>query len=136
MGTWSVDAFGNDDAADWAAELEEAEDLTPVRAALDEVLAVGKAYLDAVVATHALAAIEAIARLQGHWGVRNSYTAHVDQWVKHTRLPVPAELAAKAHQVVQRILGEKSELKDLWQEGDEFDAWQTSVRELASRVKR
>ena len=34
MGTWGVDAFENDNAADWAFQLEEAEDLTLVRETL------------------------------------------------------------------------------------------------------
>ena len=35
MGAWSHEPFGNDDAGDWACELEEAEYLSYVEAELD-----------------------------------------------------------------------------------------------------
>ncbi len=34
MGAWPHEPFGNDDAGDWACELEETEDLSYVEAAL------------------------------------------------------------------------------------------------------
>ena len=40
MGTWSAEPFGNDSAADWAFELDDAEDWTLVRVALDDLLAI------------------------------------------------------------------------------------------------
>jgi hypothetical protein len=38
MGAWSHEPFGNDDAGDWALELEEATDLSYIEASLDAVL--------------------------------------------------------------------------------------------------
>ena len=35
MGTWDVDSFGNDDAADWAQSLEGCVDLSLVTLAID-----------------------------------------------------------------------------------------------------
>ena len=50
MGAWSHEAFGNDDAGDWIAQLEERKDLGLVESTLDAVLAVGDDYLEAPIA--------------------------------------------------------------------------------------
>ena len=135
MGCWAIDAFGNDDAADWAYGLEECDDLSLVENTLDTVLAVGsEEYLESPFATEALAAIEVVARLQGNWGERNAYTETVDEWVEKTQLKPSLSLAHKAHHVIERILSDQSELKELWEESGEFDAWRSSVDDLKARV--
>jgi hypothetical protein len=107
MGTWSVEPFGNDDAADWVYELEEAEDLSPIEEAIDAVLAVGTEYLEAPVASVALAAIEVLARLGGSPGEKSSYTETADNWVASIQLEPPVELLDKAQAAIARILAEK-----------------------------
>jgi Domain of unknown function (DUF4259) len=134
MGAWSADSFGNDDACDWAYGLDECGDLSLIEAALNNILQAGANYLQAPAASEALAAIEVIARLQGNWGERNAYTESVDAWVEKTKLVPGKALAEKAHNVIARILGADSELNELWEDSDEFDAWQASVKDLASRV--
>ena len=135
MGCWAIDAFGNDDAIDWSYGLEECSDLSLVERALDKVLAVGNNYLEATDASEALAAIEVVARLQGNWGERNSYTETVDNWVKTTGIKTNRTVSEKSHRVIDRILAEQSELKELWQETDEFEAWRDSVQALRARVQ-
>jgi len=135
MGTWTTDAFGNDDACDWAYGLEETDDLSLVEETLDAVLSIGSDYLEAPAAAEALAAIEVIARLQGNWGEQNSYSEAVDNWVKKSKFSPSPALVNKAHGAIQRILAEKSELKDLWEETDDYEAWVASVRELRGRIR-
>lgn len=134
MGTWSVDPFGNDDAADWAYGLEEADDLGPIEEAIDAVLSVGDDYLEAPEASVAIAAIEVLARLGGNSGERTSYTEIADKWVADHPLKPSVELVDKAQAAIARILAENSELVELWQESDEYDAWQASVDDLRVRV--
>ncbi len=134
MGTWSVDAFGNDDAADWAYELEEADDLEPIEAAIEEVLAVGREYLEAPQAAIALAAVEVLARLCGKPGERNSYTEAADEWAASIAIKPSVELVDKAQAAIARIVGDNSELKELWQGSDEYGAWLSSVENLRARV--
>jgi hypothetical protein len=134
MGTWAVDAFGNDDAADWAYELEEAEDLGPIEEAIAEVLAVGEEYLEAPEAAVALAAIEVLARVVGNPGEKNSYTEAADKWVANLSAKPTAELIDKAHTAIARILAENSELNELWQDSEEYEAWLASVSDLRTRV--
>ena len=134
MGTWAVDAFGNDDAADWAYELEEAEDLRPIEEAITEVLTVGDEYLEAPEGAVALAAIEVLARLIGNPGEKNSYTEAADKWVANVSAKPSAELINRAHAAIARILAENSELKELWQDSEEYEDWLASVNELRTRV--
>jgi len=134
MGTWSVEPFGNDDAADWAYELEEAEDLSQIEEAIGTVLSTGEEYLEAPEASVALAAIEVLARLCGAPGEKNSYTEAVDKWVANTQLKPPVELLDRAQAAIARILAENSELNELWQDSDEYDAWQASIDNLRTRV--
>ncbi len=135
MGTWLVDSFGNDDACDWADGLEEVSDLSLVEAAIDAVIAFGNEYVEAPEATEAIAAIEVIARLQGNWGERSAYSLNTDMWVEEHKLLQPSkDLVQKAHQAIARIVGENSELNELWQESDEYNVWLESITELKSRV--
>lgn len=103
MGTWAVDAFGNDDAADWACELEEAEDLRPIEKAIADVLAVGDEYLEAPEGAVALAAIEVLARLIGKPGEKNSYTEAADKWVDNVSAKPTSVLIDRAHAAIARI---------------------------------
>jgi len=134
MGTWAIDALGNDGACDWAYDLDEYNDLSLVEEALNKALAGGAEYLESLDACEALAAIEVIARLQGNWGEKNAYSESIDVWVEKTKLVPSKALAEKAHTVIERILAEDSELKELWQESEEFDAWEASVKNLAGRI--
>ena len=47
-------------------------------------------------------------------------------------IPSPT-LLARANAAIERILGEKSELRELWQEGDDAE-WQGAVADLRRRL--
>ncbi|GAA5180274.1 hypothetical protein GCM10025771_24390 [Niveibacterium umoris] len=130
MGTWSTDAFGNDEACDWVYDLVVTEDLSAIEAAIDAV----ERGPDASAAVEALAAIETIARLRGHPGARSAYTERLDDWVLRTRLMPPEALMQRALAAIAHILGEDSELKELWDETPDAQAWIESVRALQSRL--
>lgn len=134
MGTWAVDAFGNDGAVDWTYGLDDVHDLSLVEEAIDTVLAAGEEGPDAPDGADALVAIEVIARLQGNWGERSTYSETVDEWVESTKLVPPAALIAKARAALDRILADNSELRELWEDSDSYDDWLASVRELEGRV--
>ncbi len=134
MGTWSVGPFGNDDAADWAYELEEAEDFSLIEEAINAVLAAGDEYVEAPEAAIALAAIEVLARLAGGPSEQNSPSEIADKWAAEIGMTPSAELYHNAHAAITRILADDSELKELWQESDEYDAWQANVLALKTRL--
>ena len=133
MGTWAVDTFGNDTACDWAGQFARAGTLEDVPLKLAEVLSSGD-YLDADIATEALAACEVLARLQGRWGLRNAYSQDLDAWVLSHPIQPSADLIRKAVLAIDRILAEQSELAELWKDSPEGGAWRTSVEDLRRRV--
>jgi hypothetical protein len=134
MGTWSHESFGNDDACDWASELVGRNDLELITATLDVVLAAGDTYLEAPAASEAIAAAEVVARLQGNFGTRDAYSRSVDEWVVKMNLTPPPTLARKAHQVLDRILREPSELLELWEEGGDGAPWIEAIKDLRARI--
>lgn len=134
MGAWSHDSFGNDDACDWAYRLEDCDDLSLIESTLDTVLAVGDDYLESPEAAEAIAAAEAVARLQGHFGICDSYSETLDAWVRKMRLQPSPALAGKAQRALDRIVGEASELRELWDESDEGETWTAAVKELRARI--
>jgi hypothetical protein len=134
MGAWSIESFGNDTACDWAWDLDEASDLSLVRDTIQEVVDTGDEYLDADIAPEAIAAIEVIARLKGNFGRRDSYSERTDKWVEaHPQQP-PQDLVALASQALDRVLVAPSELLELWQESEEFEAWRNAVSDLKKRA--
>jgi hypothetical protein len=135
MGAWGHLAFDNDTANDWAYGLEEVDDLSLVEAAFDEIEEVGAEYLDQDVACNALGACEVLARLLGHPGYTNAYTEKVDQWVAAHKLKPSSALLKRASAAIDRVLAENSELRDLWEEGDDGDAWRKSVEDLRARMR-
>ena len=134
MGAWGTGSFDNDTACDWAYDLKETSDLSLIEGALDKVLNIGGEYLGASVAEEALAAAEAVARLKGNWGIRDSYTETMDRWVETTRLTPPQALVEKALRAIERSLSGPSELLELWGETEEFTAWEESVKDLIKRL--
>ena len=87
-------------------------------------------------ACKALAACEVLARLRGQPGYTNSYTETVDKWVaSHRKQIVPSEeVLARASDAIDRILGEGSELRELWDEA-RSDEWRAAVEDLRTRLR-
>ena len=135
MGAWSHESFGNDAACDWAAELTESGDLELIAATLDAVVANGDKYLETPEASRAIAAAEAVARLQGHFGMRDGHSEPVDEWVGRVKLVPPEPLARTARRVLERILVAPSELLEIWGEAEDGDAWFEAVKDLKARIR-
>lgn len=132
MGAWGTGHFENDTACDWAYELEGSNDLGVIERTIDAVFE--DTYVDADVGSEALAAIEAIARLRGNWGERDSYTESMDKWVEaHRSLQIPPLLLEKSKSALERIMGPNSELEELWAESDLHSEWRNTVSELGER---
>lgn len=129
MGAWGIGHFENDDAGDWVWELEDAGSLVPVESA---IVGVGpEDCLEAPDACMALAAGETIAAAVGRSA--SDIPETVSKFVSGLDAPVAPDLVAKARAAVERVLA-NSELRELWEETDEFDAWQSKVRDLTQRL--
>lgn len=124
MGTWSHESFGNDTANDWAYELEDATDFSVIEAALQVALDEGDEYLDADLA------MEAIAKRLGKGTQSDVYTEKVDQWLETISEQPSDDLLSLAKRVLERIVADDSELKELWLESDEYELWLGSIQQL------
>lgn len=134
MGAWGHLPFDNDTTNDWAYGLEEVDDLSLVEAAFDELEEVDDDYLDQDIACNALGACEVLARLLGRPGYTNVYTEKVDPWVAAHEIKPPPAVVKRASAAIDRILGADSELRELWEEGDEGGAWRAAIEDLRARV--
>lgn len=134
MGAWSHQPFGNDTANDWAYGLEDVRDLSLIEAAFDAVNNEEGEYLDASVAEEAVAAAEALAHLMGRATETDTYTEKVQAWAKSISAHPNPALKNKARQALQRVLSDGSELRELWEEAEEYSQWQESVRVLQATI--
>ena len=130
MGTWSHAPFGNDTAPDWAYELEDTTDFSVIDATLQTALDEGQEDLDADLAMEAIAAIEVLAKSLGHGTQTDVYTDKVDEWVDRISLKPSADLLQKAEQVLALVASDHSELKELWQESEEYELWANNLQQL------
>ena len=130
MGTWSHESFGNDTANDWAYELEDATDFVVIEAALQVALDEGDEYLDADLAMEAIAAVEVIAKRLGKGTQSDVYTEKVDQWLETISEQPSDGLLSLAKRVLERIVADDSELKELWLESDEYELWLGNIQQL------
>lgn len=131
MGAWDATSFGNDTANDWAYDLEECDDLSHIEATLQQVLEPGDEYLDADVASEAVAAAEVLAWLRGKPSTVNGYTEKIAEWVTAHPIKPSAATIQQALSALDRIQGDESELAELW-EGDED--WTIVMSDLRNRL--
>ena len=140
MGTWAVGTFGNDFALDWAEDLQESKDVYFIEETLNNVLGPDSAdYLEAPYGAEALAAIDVLARLQGQapdGDDDDADEAGVPQWVREAGVKFKRrpDLTDKAQRAIAHIVSERSELRALWQDSDEYDNWRAAVQALLVRV--
>ncbi|GIU66014.1 DUF4259 domain-containing protein [Candidatus Phycosocius spiralis] len=134
MGAWGTGYFENDDAMDWAIELEAAPSWEIISMALSAAVAGGD-YLEVDVGSIAIAASAVFAGKlltatpQGptSLGLPKRIIMIIE------RLPAPTGgLAAQARSALTAVISKSSELFQLWQEADpaDFKAWRASVLKL------
>jgi hypothetical protein len=133
MGAWGELAFDNDAANDWAYGGLDGVNDSLVESTFAEVEAGGSQYLDQDLACNALAACEVVAKLRGKPGYTNAYTEKVDNWVAAHRREPPALVINRGVAAIDRVLGENSELRELWEEADP-GPWRIAVTDLRARL--
>lgn len=135
MGAWGVSTFHNDTACDWKCDLEEDGGLQFVESTLEQVIAQhDESYIDADVGSSGLAACEVIARLHGRWGIRDSYSASLDEWVVANPQKPSTYLIELAVRAIEAILSQQSELREMWEDSGLTEAWTQCVLDLKHRV--
>jgi hypothetical protein len=99
--------------------------------ALDE----GDEYLDADLAMEAIAAVEVIAKRLGKGTQSDVYTEKVDQWLETISEQPNDGLLSLAKRVLERIVADDSELKELWLESDEYELWLGNIQQLKDALQ-
>ncbi|KRD34374.1 hypothetical protein ASE35_11750 [Lysobacter sp. Root916] len=133
MGAWGIGSFDNDHASDWLLDLIEGEDLAPMRAAIAQVLAEDD-YLDSDLAVEALAAIEVLAATLGRPTAAIQDEAEFQAWLAELQLQGDPSLVPEALRALERILAPESELRELWEETEDYEDWCADVARLRSHV--
>jgi hypothetical protein len=126
MGAWSEENFGNDDAGDWIWELEKSKGLDTLLSPIKSIIA-NEEYLESPDCCEALAASEVIA--SGITGDISNIPEEAQKWLNKKqglfgKKPIiEKEHATLAKQAVEKIV-ENSELKELWEESEDYSKWQ------------
>ncbi|XBH22268.1 DUF4259 domain-containing protein [Jonesiaceae bacterium BS-20] len=134
MGTWDATPFGNDNAADFAFEFDDAHTIAQIasvlEAALDTVLD-EPGEIEAPDGEIAIAAAALVVAWEFPDAADAGYAQSLDPWPRVAR-PLPEHLSLKAAEVLDRMQeAEENELVELWRETEsysEFVAELTSLR--------
>lgn len=131
MGAWAAGSFDNDDAGDWVCELPDVEDTIVLEEAFSRVIECD-GYLEAPDCSVAIAASEVVAAMRN----RPCFEPpeQVGAFVSRIASPPSPALVALALQALERVRT-KSELQELWDEGDSRAEWYQAVTELEGRLK-
>ncbi len=137
MGTWDVGPFDNDTAADWCGDLHDAapaQRTSVVRSALTTVLDNGDDYLDSNLADEAIAAAAIVAsQLPGGARITSPYAP--DFLLEGGKLEIPDDLPALAVQALDRIVGDDSEWRELWEESDRYTSALAELQQIQAAVQ-
>jgi hypothetical protein len=134
MGAWGNGSFDNDDAADFLADVTDGSDLTLVREIFATVLG-AEEYLKAPDAAQAIAGAEIVAAAVGRPTPAAQEEEELSEWLSRIKPAADPDLIKQAVQVLDRIVGENSELRELWEETDELSDWEATVVALRSKLQ-
>jgi hypothetical protein len=120
MGAWDPTASGNDDASDWASELVDAKN--PI-GFLERTfnLAQRDGYLEAPDGCQLVAAAAVVAAATSG-NVPDGFPESVSQWLRGKESSLKT-LTVSAKVAIHRVKGPDSELRELWEETENFPAW-------------
>ncbi|MBU5353851.1 DUF4259 domain-containing protein [Paenibacillus barcinonensis] len=134
MGAWGTGIFENDDVLDWKADLLDSDGIDFIEETIEEVLE--DEYIESDLASNALGAIEILAALQGRPGKEilnnQSNTGDLYDWI-NTNKGKGKKLISKAKRAVKKIKKD-SELKELWEESEEYPIWLNTINDLENRL--
>jgi len=122
MGTWDVGPFNNDTAADWCDDLHDTardQRLPLVRATLSAVADNDDTYLANRLADRAIAAAAVVAsQLPGGEPLVTPYAPNF--LLEGGMLDVPDDIPPLALRALDRVVGDDSEWRDLWEDADSY----------------
>ena len=132
MGAWGINNFENDDASDWLGEFCDEPNEEALNEAFASVNEIGNDYLEAPESSIALVAAEIVATL------KNSPSLDLPEATKNCLNKINFKMSNRvisdSLKAVERVKL-NSELKELWEESDDFTEWNTIVNNLIDRLK-
>ena len=126
---WASGLFDNDEAMDFVGDLAEAPEWRTVVQMLDHVTKTA-GYLEAPEGEIAVAAAAIVAASVGDVTILPD--SHRD--LKAALGKAPEGAVALARSALARVVGPASELDELWQEGEDHDAWLTQIAALQTTL--
>ncbi|MCH4887410.1 DUF4259 domain-containing protein [Acidaminobacter sp. JC074] len=136
MGAWGYKSFENDDAVDFLDDLSETRNTKSIIKVFDKTTHEPD-YLEAPLCSEALAAAELVCLITE--GEVEALPSSVIDWYKsglglfkRSVKFSPADIK-KAAYAVEKIINE-SELKELWEESEDFGKWKKNNEDLVNRL--
>ena len=132
MGTWGMKVFESDNTLDWLWDLKDSNDTSLLAKALNPE---ETSYLEATEGELILAAAEIINGMRGT--PREGLPEQAVTWIGAHRTLDVAPLLPKAVAGIDLVLGDASELNDLWKEtGEDHARWVADLEQLKSLLSR
>lgn len=125
MAAWGTKTFEEDTANDWIQELIDSED---PREFLVESLSIDPGFIEADQAAAILAAGETLIALLDE--PRVGVPGELVDWVGDNECEDVSDLPETAVASIVKVLGNESELRDIWNESEEFEEWQENVDQM------
>ena len=144
MGAWGLGSFDNDDAMDWMVDFSEKQNIAFLEETFDLVLSNGDSeYIAAFYGSNAIAAAEIVAAAIGN--ISNSFPEHYlnksDEievetiYLPRLKAAITQDIITKAKSALVLVKSNKnSELRQLWEEVDDYSDWLNDVGELEKRL--
>jgi hypothetical protein len=143
MGAWGIMTFENDGAMDWLGDfLEEPSEKRILDTFSPQSTVIQPGFIDKLMGKKAesipgelegdevLAAAEVVASILGRPSTNNP-----DELKSPPSITLSPTTVAKALAAIDAIMQE-SNLKECWEETDDFQAWKAEVEDLRTRLKR
>lgn len=131
MGTWGANSFENDDALDWLNEFCQHPSKDFILKALTIVAEFKGDYLEAPECSRAVAASEIVAAI--NQGGNSDLPSKAKRFLTQLNIKDDPKIKDLALRVLKRITSE-SELKDLWEEANRLEEFNTALLSLKKRI--
>jgi len=134
MGTWGYRTFENDAAMDWLGDLTDSEGIAFLERSLLPKDDVEGAAMDADEAVEIAAASEIVYGLLN--GPREGLPEESLDWLRDNEHVEAAVLKPVCERQLGRVLGDESDLRQLWEENKaEYPKWKANVEALRNGLK-
>lgn len=141
MGAWGINTYENDGAMDWLGDLlDDPSEAKILEAFSAEPTVIQPGLIGRLIGKKAqefpaeldgeevLAAAEVVATISGHPAASNP-----EELTSPPQIALHSETSTKAVAAIDAMMA-NSNLKDCWEETDEFESWKATVQDLRKRL--